>query len=70
MEPQRVPIARSRKEAIMANTKGREQNSAQPLGERQGTTSKAGTKRTGRRETKAAGPDGPDAKPVGDTFKR
>ncbi len=54
----------------MANTKGREDNAAQPLGERQGTASKAQTKTTGKKETGSAGPDGPDAKAVGDTFKR
>lgn len=54
----------------MANTKGREDNAAQPLGERQGTVSKAQTQKTGRKERQSAGPDGPDAKEVGDTFKR
>ena len=54
----------------MANTSGRKENAAQPLGERQGTTSKKATKKTGDRETGAAGPDGPNAKAVGDTFKR
>ena len=54
----------------MANTKGREANAAQPLGERQGIVSKAQTEKTGRKERRTAGPDGPSAKEVGDTFKR
>jgi hypothetical protein len=54
----------------MANSKGREENSAQPLGERQGTVSKSQTEKTGREERRTAGPDGPSAKAVGDTFKR
>ncbi len=52
------------------NTKGREANAAQPLGERKGTVSKAGTRATGRAERKSAGPDGPDAGAVGRTLKR
>jgi hypothetical protein len=51
------------------NSKGREANAAQPLGERKGTASKAETIRTGREERKTAGPDGPDAGAVGKTFK-
>jgi hypothetical protein len=54
----------------MANTKGREQNSAQPLGERHGTDSKASTKKTAEAEQRSAGPDGPSAAEVGKTFKR
>jgi hypothetical protein len=52
------------------NTKGREENEAQPLGERQGTDSKRSTEKTGEAERRSAGPDGPSAKEVGDTFKR
>lgn len=52
------------------NTKGRKANAAQPLGERTGTESKAGTKKTGRAERRTAGPDGPSAAAVGQTFKR
>ena len=52
------------------NTKGRDENGAQPLGSRGGTASDEETRKTGRRETKTAGPDGPDARAVGDTFKR
>ncbi|WP_293380337.1 hypothetical protein [Phenylobacterium sp.] len=53
-----------------ANTKGREANAAQPLGERKGTASKSATRATGRAERKSAGPDGPDAAAVSRTLKR
>lgn len=52
------------------NTKGRKTNAAQPLGERAGTSSKADTQRTGKTETKTAGPDGGDSGAVGKTFKK
>ena len=52
------------------NTKGREANSAQPLGQRDGQDSKSATKRTADKEQRSAGPDGPDATVVGDTFKK
>ena len=45
-----------------AQTAGRKENGAQPLGERHGLVSDAGTRRTGEQERKSAGPDGPDAK--------
>ena len=48
-----------------ANTKGREANAAQPLGDRPGLVSKASTKRTGDASRRAAGPDGPDAATFG-----
>ena len=51
------------------NTKGRQANAAQPLGERTGTSSKPATKRTGKSETETAGPDGGDSGVVGETFK-
>ena len=51
------------------NTKGREANSAAPLGERPGTASDRETRDTGKAETRSAGPDGPDSRVVGDTFK-
>lgn len=54
----------------MANTKGRQDNAAQPLGERKGTVSTAKAKKTGKREVQSAGPDGPDATKISDTFKR
>ena len=53
----------------MDNSEGRKRNAAQPLGERQGTASKESIRKTGRKERQSAGPDGPDAKVVGDTFK-
>jgi hypothetical protein len=52
------------------NTDGREANSAQPLGRRDGTDSMKATKRTGDRERQSAGPDGPDAAVIGETFKK
>ena len=50
-------------------TKGRDKNAAQPLGERKGLVSKDASLRTARKSRRAAGPDGPDAGRVGDTFK-
>jgi hypothetical protein len=52
-----------------ANTAGREENAAQPLGERKGLVSKKETKKTGVAERASAGPDGPDSGAVGKTFK-
>lgn len=51
------------------NSTGRDKNAAQPLGDREGLISSKGTKRTGDDSRRAAGPDGPDATEVGDTFK-
>lgn len=51
------------------NTKGREENDAGPLGARPGVVSERETMRIGKKEAKSAGPDGPDATAVGDTFK-
>ena len=51
-------------------TAGRKANAAEPLGERKGTVSNAAAKRTGEKSRKAAGPDGPDAGAVGQTFKK
>lgn len=53
-----------------AQTAGREANAAEPLGARPGLVSDKDAKRTGKESTRRAGPDGPDAKAVGDTFKR
>lgn len=50
-------------------TKGREKNGALPGGRPDATTSGEAVKRTGRRERTSAGPDGPSAKEIGDTFK-
>jgi hypothetical protein len=49
---------------------GRKANAAQPPGQRPGLVSRAGVKRTGEKSRRVAGPDGPDAAEVGDTFKR
>jgi hypothetical protein len=54
----------------MVNSKGREANGAQPLGERKGLVSNSKTKKIGRKEARSAGPDGPSGEAVGDTFKR
>ncbi len=51
-------------------TRGRENNAAQPLGARKGLVSDKDTEKTGRKERKTAGPDGPSAAEVGKTFKR
>ena len=52
------------------NTEGREQNAAEPLGELTALGGKDKVQTTGERERKSAGPDGPDATVIGDTFKR
>jgi hypothetical protein len=52
-----------------SNSDGREENQAPPLGQRTGLVSNKGAERTGQAERKSAGPDGPDATEVGDTFK-
>lgn len=52
------------------NTEGRKNNAALPLGERPGLVSDKGTVKTGKAEERSAGPDGPDATEIGDTFKR
>lgn len=51
-------------------TAGRKANAAQPLGQRSGGDTDHKAKAQGRREQGSAGPDGPDAKEVGDTFKK
>jgi hypothetical protein len=51
-------------------TKGRDDNGAIPLGRPDASTSDAAVKRNAEREKKSAGPDGPVATEVGDTFKR
>ena len=50
-------------------TEGRKANDALPLGQRSGGDTDEKVKDQGRREQRSAGPDGPDAKEVGDTFK-
>ena len=51
-------------------TKGRDDNGASPLGRPDASTSDAAVKRNADREQETAGPDGPDATEVGDTFKK
>lgn len=51
-------------------SKGREMNGASPGGKPDASTSEEAVKRTGLKARKAAGPDGPDATVVGDTFKK
>lgn len=50
-------------------SEGRKRNGATPGDRPDPTTSDAAVERTGRREQTTAGPDGPSAKEVGDTFK-
>lgn len=51
-------------------TEGRDKNGAEPLGPSRGIESTKELKETGKESTRRAGPDGPDATYVGDTFKR
>lgn len=50
-------------------TKGREDNGAIPGGKPEASSSDDAVKANGRRERRTAGPDGPDATEIGDTFK-
>lgn len=51
-------------------TEGRDDNGAIPLGRPDASTSDAAVKRNAERVQKSAGPDGPDATEIGDTFKK
>lgn len=51
-------------------TDGRRKNGAEAGGKPDATTPTEAVKKTGRDAQTAAGPDGPDASVVGDTFKR
>lgn len=51
-------------------TPGRDDNGAIPPGKPDASTSDRDVKRVGEASTRKAGPDGPDAAEVGDTFKR
>ena len=51
-------------------TQGREDNGAHSAGKPDGSTSDAAVQRTGEQERRSAGPDGPDATVIGDTFKQ
>jgi len=50
-------------------TQGRQNNAASPGGKPDPATSDEAVRRTGLKSREAAGPDGPDATVVGDTFK-
>lgn len=50
-------------------SKGREDNGAEPGGKPGADVSDAAVKRVGRQSQKKAGPDGPDAREIGNTFK-
>jgi len=56
--------------ADQPNTEGRRANDAEPLGEATALGGKDKIQKTGERERKSAGPDGPDATEIGDTFKQ
>lgn len=49
---------------------GRTANGAAPGGRPDASTSSRDVEKTGEREAKSAGPDGPDAGEVGETFKK
>jgi hypothetical protein len=51
-------------------TDGRRKNGATPGGKPDGSTSTKAVKKNGLKERQSAGPDGPDAGEVGETFKR
>lgn len=51
-------------------TEGRENDGADPAGKPDPATSSEAVKKTGERERTSAGPDGPDAREIGDTFKK
>ncbi len=52
------------------NSAGRKANEAEPLGASTANGGKDAVQRTGEKSRQAAGPDGPDATEVGETFKR
>lgn len=49
---------------------GRERNAASPGGKPEAATSDEAVRRVGRESQRRAGPDGPDAREIGDTFKK
>lgn len=51
------------------NSAGRKANEAEPLGASTANGGRDAVQKTGEKSRKAAGPDGPDATKVGDTFK-
>lgn len=51
------------------NTRGREENETEPLGDFTALGGKDKVEKTGEKSRERAGPDGPDATEIGDTFK-
>lgn len=51
-------------------SKGRERNAATPGGKPEADIPDEAVLRVGRESRRRAGPDGPDAREVGDTFKK
>lgn len=51
-------------------SEGRRKNAAVPGGKPRPDVSDEAVRRVGRESRRRAGPDGPDAREVGDTFKR
>lgn len=51
-------------------SEGRKANAALPQGRRDGLVSEKGVERTGKESRRRAGPDGPSAAEVGNTFKK
>lgn len=51
-------------------SKGRERNAAIPGGRPDADTPDEAVRRVGRESQRRAGPDGPDAREIGDTFKK
>lgn len=51
-------------------SQGRKENGAMPAGRPDASTPESDVVKNGRKSARAAGPDGPDAKEIGDTFKR
>jgi hypothetical protein len=51
-------------------TEGRKANGAEPGGKPDGLTPDKAVIDNGKREARSAGPDGPDASAIGETFKK
>lgn len=51
-------------------SEGRERNAAIPGGKPDADTPDEAVRRVGRESRRRAGPDGPDAREIGDTFKK
>lgn len=55
--------------AEQPNTDGRKANEAEPLGDFTALGGRDSVQKTGEESRKRAGPDGPDAEEIGNTFK-